>query len=556
MIMIILILIIVLGGGMYAYKELMPPPAEETSGPVYVTKPVTRGDISVGVETVGELQPSNSGGLRVPGSGFDSYSAIIEKFLVEEGDKVKKGQVIAQLKSTDLENQIEAKEDELKNARKDLATVAGVSEEVVDNVNASDGITIVAPIGGMITDVDFEEGEELKLGTIARIVDDSRYEIEAYLYPLERKKVEVGEKVALQFTTFDSVSQGVITKISNNAVPYTSDDDDDGFAQSFAYLVTIEGENEGLIQRDMEVRVSKMNEKGDIELTFVNPAKVKGFINEEKVINTVEDAVVTETHVDNMEYIDKGDPIVTMAGKDTQEKIQEQINKVRELQLDLQQLQDLKDNLEVVAPMDGIVARFYNQEGEQVGARDWIGQLYTVDDMWMWTQVDDIDVLNVQQGAPVKVTVDALPNQSFEGEVDSVSTMGNRGDSGSVSYFDVQIKVKGNADLKPGMQANAFIDAGTAEDVLLVPIEAVFQEEEKNMVEVLLGEQTTKVVPVKLGLMNDRYAEVESGLEEGDQVIVGSSDEVLPSQHIQSEGGLLPEQSDDSGSEGSGAEGE
>ena len=48
--MIALIIVIVIGGGLYAYRELVPAPEQETSGPVYSTKPVTRGDISVGVD--------------------------------------------------------------------------------------------------------------------------------------------------------------------------------------------------------------------------------------------------------------------------------------------------------------------------------------------------------------------------------------------------------------------------------------------------------------------------------------------------------------------------
>ncbi|NJD03602.1 MAG: efflux RND transporter periplasmic adaptor subunit, partial [Ruminiclostridium sp.] len=62
-IIIFLILVIVLGGGMYAYKELMPPAEQEASGPVYSTKAVVRGNIAVGVETIGGLDPSQQGGL-------------------------------------------------------------------------------------------------------------------------------------------------------------------------------------------------------------------------------------------------------------------------------------------------------------------------------------------------------------------------------------------------------------------------------------------------------------------------------------------------------------
>ena len=53
--MIALILIVVIGGGFYAFKELVPPPSQETQGPIYSTKPVTRGNISVGIDVTGPL---------------------------------------------------------------------------------------------------------------------------------------------------------------------------------------------------------------------------------------------------------------------------------------------------------------------------------------------------------------------------------------------------------------------------------------------------------------------------------------------------------------------
>ena len=105
------------------------------------------------------------------------------------------------------------------------------------------------------------------------------------------------------------------------------------------------------------------------------------------------------------------------------------------------------------------------------------------------------------------------------------------------------------------MQAHAFIDAGRAENVLLVPLEAIFEEDNTPKVEILNPDGTTKVVPVKLGLMNHRVAEVKSGVEEGELVITGSSADVLPSQHIGSKDTLLPGQSGsgDGDKEGSGS---
>ncbi len=178
-----------------------------------------------------------------------------------------------------------------------------------------------------------------------------------------------------------------------------------------------------------------------------------------------------------------------------------------------------------------------------------MGGIFNVESMQLWGEVDDIDVLNVKMDAKVKVTVDAVPGQSFEGKVQNIDTRGERGENG-ISKYSVYIDVTGSGELKPNMQAKGLIDGGSAENILLVPMEAVFQEEGETMVEVLDNE-IPKLVTVKLGLMNDRYAEVKSGLEEGQLVITGSNADLLPSQHIGSKDSLLPakDKDDDKSSE-------
>ena len=83
---ILVILLIVLGGGYYAYKQLVPPPEEEAAGPVYATKPVIRGDITVGVEVTGQLNPSSGGSIQVPGNRYSVLLLHIQsRITVQEG---------------------------------------------------------------------------------------------------------------------------------------------------------------------------------------------------------------------------------------------------------------------------------------------------------------------------------------------------------------------------------------------------------------------------------------------------------------------------------------
>ncbi|MDI6706975.1 MAG: efflux RND transporter periplasmic adaptor subunit [Bacillota bacterium] len=543
LIAIIVIVVIVVGGGLYAYKQLVPADAKQTQGPVYATKEVIRGDITVGVTATGMLNPTRGGGIIIPGErGYDSapISYILDEILVEAGDAVEQGQVIARVKSYDLETQIKQKEERLESKLKELTDMTGVSANSINTINPSEGVVIRAPQDGRIIGLDIKEGDELQLGqTIARIADISRFRLRAMLYPLEYEKVSKGQKVLLRTPYFEQLVEAYITELSDKPVPVK---DSSGFALTSVYWMTIEGDNPGFIQPGMEVRVGLPVDDGIYGMSyFANKSTIERYIDETKIVNRAK-GIVTDIYVYDMEEVKKGDKILSMSGTEVQETLQTLIDEVRDLQFEVNNLRTQLDRLDITASMTGVVASIYTNSGETVRAGQWIGDIYNTSSMMLWTQVDDIDIIHVKMDAPVRVTVDALPGEVFEGKVTYVSPMGEK--INGITKFSVNMEIKGGPQLRPGMQANAYIDAGSAENVLLVPVEAIFEEDGKPMVEVLDKDGSVRLVEIKLGLMNDRYAEVISGLEEGELVITGSSADLLPSQHIKSDT-LLPDKKDE-----------
>jgi HlyD family secretion protein len=542
---IALIVIIIIGGGVYAYKGLVPPPQKETQGPVYSTKPVTRGDITIGVEATGPLNPSRSGGIQAPGSYRDAESGMIQYTIVEllaqEGEEVKMGQAIARLEAPALQTKIRSLQDEIDSEKRLLSDLTGLSPNELYNINPAQGVTLRSPIDGRVTGLSIKEGEEIKQGHIvARVVDDSKFEINAKLYSHEFEQVKEGQKLALRFSIFDGTYDGYVADVNPNPFP---DGDENTPAKGFVYWVRIEGKNPGLVRPGIDVSIGIPSaDNDDLKVKwFANNAKIDGFVNEERVLSTVE-AVATRVYAREMDMVKKGDPLISLAGTDVQQTIQQKLDKIREKDLELSQLLATTGQSEVRAPMDGVIARWDQQPGAVIRPGEWMGYVFNTSDMSMWVQVDDIDVLMIKQGAPVKVTIDALPEEPFEGEVMQVATMGQ--DVNGVPQFGVDIRVKGGPKLRPGMQAHAYVDAGSASNVLLIPVEAIFEEDGSPKVEVLNKDGTTKVVSLKLGLMNDKVAEVKSGVNEGDLVITGSSADVLPSQHIGSKDSILPQNND------------
>ena len=558
---LIIILAVVFGGGIYAYRHLVPG-SDETSGPLYATELVIRGDISVGVDATGPLDPAEGGGIQAPGGygptgpipGPSSY--VIEEVLVKESDPVIPGQVLVRLSALELQEQIKSAREKYEADLLSLTKMLGVSPAELGTVQPGRGITLRAPISGRVTGLSIREGGELKQGRIvARVVDDSRFVMLAKLVPLELNDVAIGKHVLLKFQQFDGFSDAVVTQINPDPVPEDSSTllDITGLSEGvqgyqFVYYVTLEGPNGGLIRPGMLAQAGVTytipgSTSGGVTVParegiqfFRYYAKVESYASEEQVLSGV-DAIATKVYVHDMQRVKAGDALVALTGEDAQQRLSLMLEQVRKEETALRQLTSQVASLDIKATMEGIVSNINAKPGQVVQAGEWFGNVFNTSNMRMWVQVDDIDVLSVQQGAPVEVTVDAVPGKVFVGTVEYVGMMGK--DESGVTQFQVTIKVEGGPELRPGMQANAHIDAGSATAVLLVPLEAIFEEDGQAKVEVLLPNDITKVVPVELGLMNDRFAEVKSGLAEGDLVITGSTADLLPSQTIKSDS-LLP----------------
>jgi HlyD family secretion protein len=224
------------------------------------------------------------------------------------------------------------------------------------------------------------------------------------------------------------------------------------------------------------------------------------------------------------------------------------------------------------APFDGIVTRRNIREGENVvvGTMNNAGtQLLTVADMSIIeaeVEVDETEIPTVKIGQPAKVTIDALPGQSFTGKVTKIGnspiqTAAATAAGQQATNFKVTVQIDGTIDAaRPGFTCSADITTATRKGVLTVPIQAMAVRElvydDKGTIvrpprddkkrrastpeptvsaaELPAGQKRKETegvfvvrngfaefLPVKTGIAGDKYFEVLSGLKAGDEVITG-----------------------------------
>lgn len=569
---IAIVLGLVFYGGYLTARFLISDDLQASTGPRYSTKAVERGDIKQGVNITGQLSGNWGGSIAAPkpvgitdSNGMSvSVTYKIEEVFVEPNDMIKKGDNLVRLSAVnlgdilnELTEGIQKKQEDIQTKLSNLGKILNKNITDVSQVNAYDGIVFRAPIRGRITELTVEEGEKVENFNIATIVDDSRVKISFKVNTYEYDSLKEGQKILLQYRkatehgtqlAFDGFYSGTITKLNKNKVPN---------GMTYVHTGTIEADNPGLVQPGMTVSIYTENNGAPVAALSYS-GDVTSFVNEKKVSYSYlhggenSNVVATEVYVSTNEFVEEGDLLVRIAGSDVTQLIQNEVDaitnayeEIESIYKKIDKISELTSKLMVTAPTDGMVAYVNYREGDEIIANEQSDQwslmlmdVYNTDEMYIYTTVSDLDVLYIAQDAPVTVTVDALPGETFEGEVMRLDSYTDYRTGETV--YNVQIKVEGREGLRPGMNTNCFVDSGESLDTLLVPIEAVFEENGKQMVEVLVGENEVEAVEIEVGLMNDMYVEVLSGLEEGQLVVTGSTKDLMPSQSVPENGSILP----------------
>lgn len=133
-------------------------------------------------------------------------------------------------------------------------------------------------------------------------------------------------------------------------------------------------------------------------------------------------------------------------------------------------------------------------------------------------------VSKVKPGQKAVVRIDAAQGRAFEGTVESIGIMAQSGgwSDPNLREYEVKISLRVPPDappLKPSMRCEAQVTTERVEDVLAVPLAAVFNEGTENVVYAVRGGKYEKL-PVTVGRRSDMFAELTGGLKPGEQVLL------------------------------------
>ncbi len=227
---------------------------------------------------------------------------------------------------------------------------------------------------------------------------------------------------------------------------------------------------------------------------------------------------------------------------------------VEQYRASLQEARDQLGKTRLVSPMDGRVVRLAVEEGEVAVPGTFsreTGLLMTVADLSVilaTIKVDETDVIRLQMGDSVEVTIDAYPDTSFVGRVTKISnsalltpTQTAAGSSDRAVDFEVEITLTNPPpDIRPDLSCTARIITDIRDQALSIPIIALTVRQHEVVPNESVDRDTTgagkkkdtegvfvvhddvaQFVPVKVGVAGEEHFEVLEGLREGDTIVAG-----------------------------------
>jgi len=191
----------------------------------------------------------------------------------------------------------------------------------------------------------------------------------------------------------------------------------------------------------------------------------------------------------------------------------------------------------ITSPIDGIVLSKAVEEGQTVAASFNTPELFTIaqnlTDMRVIADIDEADIGGVKEGQRVSFTVDAFPDDRFEGQVTQVRQQATTA-SNVVTYEVVISAPNKDLKLKPGLTANVTIYTMEKNNVLTIPAKALrfmpneallskgqqIEDTEAAQKVWTLEGNTFKAHAVETGTSNGILTEIISGINEGSEVLV------------------------------------
>ena len=490
----------------------------------------TKGDVAIRVVETGSLEALTTVEVK------SQVGGRVAKLLVDEGDYVEKGQLIAVIDPQQTEIQVEQSKAQLDGAASSVRRldVEIAQRRVTAKTNLERARIRVKQLDLELKAQPTITNANIKSAETAHANAQKSYDLLVKVtQPNQKTQIEIAKQDAdnnlANARTEHERQKGLYSKGYVSLREVEQAELNLQLAQTKARQAQEAVDrilNEQRLEREQaEQRVAQA--KADLDRakanSFVDASKRQDYLT---ALQNVKDAEIALRDVDSL----------------IEQKRGSQAN-VAQIQSSLNDARRLLGETEVVAPISGIVTRRFVQQGELVNALSSFSPgspIVKIEDrssMIVNLQINEIDVARLKNGMNALVTVDALPDTELTGQVTKIApaqienAAGIGGDP-VVKYLVEVTLDRVDPKLKSGMSAKCEITPLEKKNVLRVPLAFVGEDKDGAFVMLYDPKEEPKAgkpgekpafkgtrQSVEIGLKDLANVEIKSGLKEGDQIV-------------------------------------
>jgi cobalt-zinc-cadmium efflux system membrane fusion protein len=193
-----------------------------------------------------------------------------------------------------------------------------------------------------------------------------------------------------------------------------------------------------------------------------------------------------------------------------------QLEAIREQLKALQAAAPANASYNVQAPISGTIVNVGKSSGEQVAPGEAILEIVALDTVWVEAPIFEKDLGKLSRNARAVFTTAAFPDKPFQGRLVDLGKLVDEHSRTAKAIFEVP---NSSEQLSIGMQADVRLDAGAQRQMLLIPKEAVLDNEGKKIVYVLVSGEEFERRDVVLGDEYGGKVAILSGVQPGERVV-------------------------------------
>ena len=487
--MVPVVCVAVLGG----WFILRPDKAQDTNVDVsYVQTTPEKRDLSNSLSGTGTLNPANT---------YNVKSLVAGKVLtstIEEGDIVEEGTVLYTVDASDATTKAEQASITLQQAQRSY-------DKTVDRQY------VRAEVAGVVATLKVAKGDEVTSGQEVAVIRDSSKMVLHLEFPAaDAAAFSVGQSAEVTLDgTFETLT-GTVTAVTGTDALSTGN--------LLTRTVTITVRNAGGLTTAQAATAT---------INGVSCIAAKCFeYQAERTLTTLAAGTVTAINVQEGGAVNKDDIVLQISGEDLTEAIQSAAETLRSAELNMDNLQEAMNNYTVTSPISGTIIEKNAKAGDALTAGADLCTIYDLSYLVMVINVDELQVSDVSVGQSVQVTADAVPDKTYTGTVTRVSMKGSS--NGGTTTYPVTVRIDETEGLRPGMNANAEIVIAEAGNALAVPNAAIVRggyvlvtkdsPSAANADPDMTAPEGYVYVPVKIGVSDDDYTQIISGVTGNDTV--------------------------------------